>query len=231
MLRADLVCGVDRDRRGEVSRAGDARFLTLASPAEAEHRERASRFLAIAFPVDTEESAREWLAVRSTAYFDARHHCAAWRLRNGTWRALDAGEPSGTAGMPILAAIDARGLLDVGVVVTRYFGGTKLGAGGLARAYTEAATAALALAPTRTAIPATRMEIDYPFPLTSAVMRALERCAARDIDHGFARSGSFGRVRFTIPRDQLPLLETFLREQTSGVLAAVEVGQTVIYEP
>ncbi len=73
-------------------------FLTLAGPAEAETRVRGSRFLAIAFPATDEAEARAVLEERSRARFDATHHCAAWRFRDGGWRALDAGEPSGSAG-------------------------------------------------------------------------------------------------------------------------------------
>jgi putative IMPACT (imprinted ancient) family translation regulator len=156
-------------------------------------------------------------------------HCAAWRLAQSIWRALDAGEPSGTAGAPILAALDARGLLDVGVVVTRYFGGTKLGVGGLARAYGEASAAALDAAPTRLAVPAVRVEIRYPFPLTSGVMRSIERYASRDLEHGFSTSGAQAWVRLTVPKEDEARLADHLREQTAGALDVEPLADTTIY--
>ena len=97
-------------------------FVTVAGPAEAQTRVKASVFLAYAAPVATEEEARAVLAAREKAMWDANHHCSAWRLRGGVSRANDAGEPGGSAGAPILAAIDGAGLVDVVVIVARWFG-------------------------------------------------------------------------------------------------------------
>ena len=123
-------------------------FRTPAAEARAEIRVQRSRFLAIAFPMSAEEEFDARLeAIRST-FFDATHHCWAWRLFAGERaRSSDAGEPSGSAGRPILQAIRAAALHDAGVVVVRWFGGVKLGTGGLGRAYRDAAAAALADAP------------------------------------------------------------------------------------
>ncbi len=119
-------------------------YRTLAGEARAEIREQRSRFLAIAFPISTEEAfAGRLEAIRAT-HFDASHHCWAWRLFEGDRaRSSDAGEPSGSAGRPILQAIQSASLHDTGVVVVRWFGGVKLGTGGLGRAYRDAAAAAL----------------------------------------------------------------------------------------
>ncbi len=130
----------------------DDGYETLAGDSEVEHRERGSRFLALASPVTGEQQA---LAVRNAVrrrHHDATHHCWAFRLappEAPVERGDDDGEPSGTAGAPILSAIRHRRLFDVVVVVTRWFGGTKLGTGGLARAYGETARAALETAPRR----------------------------------------------------------------------------------
>ncbi|HYJ80479.1 MAG TPA: YigZ family protein, partial [Longimicrobiaceae bacterium] len=146
---------------------------------------KGSVFLALAAPIASEEEARAVLAAREKALWDATHHCSAWRLRDGTARANDAGEPSGSAGAPILAAIEGAGLSDVIVVVTRWYGGTKLGVGGLVRAYGESAAEALAAAPRRTGTFAVRLVVRYGYEHTSAVMRALERAAVRDVEHGY----------------------------------------------
>ncbi len=124
-----------------------------ARPGHAEIRERASRFLAFSFPAaDAGEATRE-IARLKKEYHDATHVAFAWKIGSGNSaaaRSSDAGEPSGTAGKPIAAAIEAAGIADVAVAVVRYFGGTKLGTGGLARAYREAAARALAAAGAKT---------------------------------------------------------------------------------
>ena len=161
--------------------------------------------------------------------FDASHHCSAWRLHGGVWRVNDAGEPSGSAGAPILAAIDGAGLMDCAVVVTRWFGGTKLGVGGLVRAYGEAASEALAAAPRRLAIPAVRLLARYPYEHTAAVMRALDRAGARVIEHGFAEDGAGGQVEFTVPAPEVPLLHDLLRENSAGAVTAEPRGERLLY--
>jgi len=123
-----------------------AAYRTLASPVAIEIPPiKKSRFRAEAAPVATEAEAMAHVETIRARHPDARHHCFAWRMQEGDsgWRAHDAGEPGGTAGMPILARIDGQKLRGLVVVVTRWFGGTKLGRGGLIRAYGAAAAAAL----------------------------------------------------------------------------------------
>lgn len=119
-------------------------YRTLAAPAEFRHKIERSDFLGIAFPVTSEEAFFEELTRAQKRWFDATHHCWAFRLfAESRSRSSDAGEPSGTAGKPILAAIDGADVHDAGVIVVRWYGGIKLGTGGLSRAYRE--TAALTL--------------------------------------------------------------------------------------
>ena len=101
-------------------------YLTIAAPAEAASRERSSKFLAYAYPVQQEEQIREILDGLRKKYYDATHHCYAWRLGPGgaAFRANDDGEPSGTAGKPILGQLLSNNLTDCLIVVVRYFGGT-----------------------------------------------------------------------------------------------------------
>ena len=123
-----------------------------AHEGRAEVRERASRFLAFAYPASAPEQAAERVAQLKKQYHDATHVAFAWKIGSGDsteQRASDAGEPSGTAGKPIAAAIESAGVTDVVTAVVRYFGGTKLGTGGLSRAYRRAAEAALAAAESR----------------------------------------------------------------------------------
>ncbi|MFM8569224.1 MAG: IMPACT family protein [Candidatus Kapaibacterium sp.] len=123
------------------------RYFTIAQRTRAERKVLGSRFIATAFPVNDKDDAKRCLADVSNEFFDATHHCYAYRLGIHGWnfRTADDGEPSGTAGKPILFALQKASVSDVLLVVSRYFGGTKLGRGGLARAYAGAAEDVLAL--------------------------------------------------------------------------------------
>jgi len=119
-------------------------YITISKPASFEYEDRKSVFIADAAPVSTEEEAISFIESIKKKYPDARHHVYAYVLRrNFTSRFTDDGEPQGTAGMPTLDVIRKNGCVDVAIVVTRYFGGTLLGTGGLVRAYTQAANGAL----------------------------------------------------------------------------------------
>jgi uncharacterized YigZ family protein len=120
-------------------------FRTIQGPAEGQYKEKGSRFLAFAYPVTQESEIKESIEMLKRKYFDARHYCFAWVLgpEKSHFRAFDDGEPGHSAGDPILGQIRSRDLTDVLVVVVRYFGGTKLGVGGLISAYKTAAQEAL----------------------------------------------------------------------------------------
>jgi uncharacterized YigZ family protein len=204
-------------------------FTTLAAPAEAQIREKASVFLAYAAPAATEAEARTVLAEREKLHWDATHNCSAWSLRSGVRRANDAGEPSGSAGAPILAAIEGAGITDCVVIVTRWYGGTKLGVGGLVRAYGDAAARALAQAPRRTGVEAARLRVRYPYAHTAAVMRAMERAGAEEVEHGYAESGDAGIVEMSVPAGAVDALADELREGTAGAVAPERTGDRVLY--
>lgn len=206
-------------------------FLTLSGPGSAELRVRGSSFLGYAAPAETEAAAREVLAGRQRQYFDATHNCSAWRLRGGVQRANDAGEPSGSAGAPILAAIEGAELFDCIVVVTRYFGGTKLGVGGLVRAYGEAAAAALAAAPKLEGVQAVRLRVRYPYGHTAAVMRVLSTTETYDVDHGFAAGGAGGEVGFSLPGALEAEVALRLSEFTAGDVVPERVDERVVFRP
>ena len=115
-------------------------YLSIAAPAQGIYKELGSKFLAFAYPVETEEEVKRILSEIRKEYFDARHHCYAWRLglSGEPYRMNDDGEPSSTAGRPIHGQLLSHELSDILVVVVRYFGGTKLGVPGLIRAYKTA---------------------------------------------------------------------------------------------
>ena len=119
------------------------RYFAPAGSGEAEIVEKRSKFLARLVPAGNEDEAKDEIARVRAKHHDARHHCWCYIIRNGTERYSDDGEPQGTAGMPMLEVLRHNGVFDVCCVVTRYFGGTLLGPGGLARAYSGAAKKAL----------------------------------------------------------------------------------------
>ncbi|MBQ7856932.1 MAG: YigZ family protein [Alistipes sp.] len=139
-------------------------------------RERSSKFLAYAYPVTSEEQIREHLDALRKEYYDATHHCYAWRLGpyGEQFRANDDGEPSGTAGKPILGQLLSHSLTDCLIVVVRYFGGTKLGVSGLIQAYKEAAADVIAESEIIEKTVAVRLRIDFSYMAMNDVMRIIK---------------------------------------------------------
>ena len=203
-------------------------FLTLSGDGVAQTRVKGSTFFALAAPAAGEAEARARLEAREREMWDATHHCNAWKMRGGVHRANDAGEPSGSAGAPILAAIEGAGVTDCIVIVTRYYGGTRLGVGGLVRAYGEAAAGALAAAPRRVGTIAVRLALRYPYEHTSAVMRALERAGAAEVEHGYAPEGNAGTVEMSVPAEAEATLRDELTDATAGAVAPLVVGRGVL---
>lgn len=150
-------------------------YLVVAQGADTEIEVKRSRFLARVRRVDDEPAARAVIEECRREYWDARHHCSAFVIgpRGEIARSNDDGEPSGTAGAPILAAITGRRLSDVVVVVTRYFGGSLLGAGGLVRAYTDATVSGLDAAGSVRRARAVRVRVGVPLADVGRVENAL----------------------------------------------------------
>lgn len=182
---------------------------TLAAPASHAIEVRHSRFHARAIAVETASAAQAWLQEVSIA--DASHNCWAWRI-GGEYRSSDDGEPAGTAGRPILSAIDGQGLDRVAVAVARWFGGVKLGAGGLVRAYGGAAAECLRLAERRPRIERVALALHAPFADLGAVHGALEAHAAEKLDESFGPDGA--RFRLRLPAAQVDGLKIRLRDAT-----------------
>lgn len=148
-------------------------YTTISGPAQAVFTEKRSKFLAFAFPVTTVAEARAHIDTLAREYYDARHVCWAYMLgyKRENFRANDNGEPSGTAGRPILGQINSRGFTDVLVVVVRYFGGIKLGTPGLIAAYREASRLALEQATPEERHVTERITFTYPYMVINDVMK------------------------------------------------------------
>ena len=151
---------------------------TLAKPGSGKLTERRSRFLAFAYPVRSREEIEARLAELKRRFHDARHIAYAWRL-SGEERADDAGEPAGSAGRPILQLLQGEGLEGVLVAVVRYFGGVKLGVGGLARAYRAAAKSALEAAGSVELVPEARLRVHVPLSRVGEALAAASRLGAK----------------------------------------------------
>ena len=182
---------------------------TLASPASHAIEVKHSRFLAQAAPVESAAQALAFLA--DIARTPATHHCWAYRIGND-YRSSDDGEPAGTAGRPILAAIDGQGFDRVMVVVTRWYGGVNLGAGGLVRAYGGTAAECLRTAPRRALIDYRELVVQTGFEDTGAVHAALAAHGAERLDEAFDADGL--RMRVRLPADRVDALAAQLRDAT-----------------
>ena len=188
--------------------AGDT-FYTISGPADGEYKEKKSKFLAFARPVADAAGAKAIIAAFQKEYFDARHVCWAYMLgpdRN-TFLSSDNGEPSGTAGKPILGQINSLGLTAVVVVVVRYFGGIKLGTSGLIAAYRAAAREALEAATVIECHVAETITITFPYIAMNEVMRAIKNSTAEIKAQTFDNSCS---ITLHIRADDAPALRSRL---------------------
>ena len=182
---------------------------TLAARAAFTLEAKHSRFLAQAAPVDSPEAALAFLA--EVADPGATHNCWAYRI-GAAYRSSDDGEPAGTAGRPILAAIDGQGIDRVVVVVTRWYGGIKLGAGGLVRAYGGAAAECLRTAPRRMLVTLRELELRAGFEDIGAVHAVLVACGAGKLEERFDSEGVVMRV--SVAEDSVDDLRERLRDLT-----------------
>ena len=151
-------------------------YRSIVSRSEGLFKDNGSRFIALAFPVESETEIKEIVSSLKKEYHDARHHCSAYRLgyKGDIVRANDDGEPSGTAGRPILGQINSRNLTNILVIVVRYFGGILLGTGGLIVAYKQAAADALDHAEIEERQVECAHKIHFDYPQMNDVMRVLK---------------------------------------------------------
>ena len=192
-------------------------YRSISAPSEGLFKDNGSRFIARAYPVETEEEIRDIVSSLKKEYHDARHHCYAWRLgyRGDRFRASDDGEPSGSSGKPILGQIDSRGLSDVLVVVIRYFGGIKLGIPGLIRAYRTSTADALDSAEIIEKVASRRFRLHFGYMNMNAVMKIMK-------DLGLSPGGQdFGMECSMETSVRLTLIPEFLRRvaETEGCTA------------
>lgn len=193
-------------------------YLSISAPSKGVYKDNGSKFLAFAHPVETEAEVKDLISKIKKEYFDATHHCFAYRLGlNGdVFRSSDDGEPSSTAGKPILGQLLSNKLSDILVVVVRYFGGVKLGVPGLIKAYKSATAEAIASAKIVEKIASEGFEISFPYEQMNSVMKTLKdfdiapkgqkfdnqcsmevRVRLRDRDRFLEEAGKWAEVRKT----------------------------------
>lgn len=202
-----------------------ADYLTIASQSEAAFREKMSRFISFAIPVTSAVEAKEYIGLYTNEYHDARHVCWAYMIGSDRKEFLssDNGEPSGTAGKPILGQINSFGLTNIVIIVVRYFGGIKLGTSGLIAAYREAARLAIEAAEIIEGKDMTTLRFTFPYLAMNDVMKLLKaqnppggREIVRIVEQSFDNTCS---ITVSLPLDLLPEL--------SGRLSAIS-GTSVL---
>ena len=193
-----------------------------------EYVDKRSRFLGLVQPVGSEDEARAVIAACKKQYHDARHNCWCYLLRDGTERYSDDGEPQGTAGIPMLEVFRRAGVTNAVCVVTRYFGGVLLGAGGLTRAYARSAKDALDAAGKARMRLWSAVTVDCPYPM-------LERLKLLAAAHGGTVEGTdFGAavsIRILLPQENAAGFDAALTELSAGTMTARREGERFLPGP
>ena len=189
--------------------------------------EKKSRFIAEIRPADTEEEALAFIEEVRKTYWDARHHCYAYRIGcpSRTVRASDDGEPSQTAGKPMLDVLAGQDLHNVCAVVTRYFGGTLLGTGGLVRAYSQAVKAALENCVILEKRPGVRLEVDTDYNGVGKIQYITAQAGITELESSYTDRAAF---TYMVPMEELEALKTKLTEATAGK-AVLRQGDPIYY--
>lgn len=184
--------------------------------------EKKSRFIGRVWPVETEEEALAHIAAMKKQHYDATHNCWAYILRDGAVRFSDDGEPGGTAGMPMLQVLQKEGLYNICCVVTRYFGGILLGAGGLVRAYTKGAKIAVDAAGKSMKRVWTAVYLPCPYPYYERVKLEVEAFG------GIIRDTQFGaevEMELLFPEGRTQEFIEKLTDMTAGTVETMELGK------
>lgn len=198
-------------------------YYHIAKAGEGQYREKMSRFLAFAIPVSSAEEAREWIKEYQNSYHDARHVCWAYMIGADMteFQLNDNGEPSGTAGKPILGQIRSHGVTDVLVVVVRYFGGIKLGTSGLISAYREAAMLALDDAGKVEMHRMIKAGVEVPYVTADGIMKIIKEEGIRVLDRQF---DNLCRLKIEVRADTAESIFGRMRKIEGAILEIEDEG-------
>ena len=197
-------------------------YLVPTAYGEDDFYEKKSHFIGRVWPVETEEEALEKIQQMRKQHYDATHNCWAYIIRDGAVRFSDDGEPGGTAGMPMLQVLQREGLYNIVCVVTRYFGGILLGAGGLVRAYTKGAKIAVDAAGKSMKRVWTVLYVPCPYTFYERVKLLVAEC------EGIIRQTDFGaevELELLFPEALAGTFLEKLTDMTSGTVEGMETGQ------
>ena len=197
-------------------------YLVPTAFGEDEFYEKKSHFIGRALPVETEEEALEKIQAMKKQHYDATHNCWAYIIKDGAVRFSDDGEPGGTAGMPMLQVLQREGLYNIVCVVTRYFGGILLGAGGLVRAYTKGAKIAVDAAGKSMKRVWTVVYLPCPYTFYERVKLLIAEFG------GIIRETEFGaevELELLFPEANVPAFFEKLTDMTSGTVEGMETGK------
>jgi len=197
-------------------------YFTIATPIQHKITRKKSRFIALLSPVESADDVQRQLEDARKAYHDATHYCHAFRFLDDdviVEGSSDAGEPSGSAGLPMLHQLSGKNLANTLAIVVRYYGGTNLGVGGLIRAYSGAVSEALEQAHIVTRAIMARITIRFPVEVNSSVMSTIHRYSAHIESMAYQRSA---RIEITLPPSQVETFRSALTEAT-GARAETEV--------
>lgn len=198
-------------------------FLVPTGRSEAEYVEKRSRFIGEVYPVESEAEARAYIESVKKKHYDARHHCWCYRLKGGAERYSDDGEPQGTAGQPMLNVFQREQVENVLCVVTRYFGGILLGAGGLVRAYTQAAKDTLDAAGISAVRRWVELAVPCPYSFYEQVKRLVEQ---HDGTLGETEYAADVTVHALLPEGKAEDFTCAMTELMAGDCALKTVGET-----
>lgn len=198
-------------------------FFIPAGPGESEFVEKRSSFLGHVRCVETEEEAKEFIAQVKKEHYDARHNCWCYGIKDGPVRYSDNGEPQGTAGVPMLEVFQKQGITNFVCVVTRYFGGVLLGAGGLLRAYTKSARDALEAAGIAVVRRWVAVEIPCPYAWMERLKLETEAVSGVILDTEY---GAHVTIRALIPEEQAEGFAARVVDVTAGSLSVHAVGES-----
>ena len=198
-------------------------YYTVKNVSNTEFTEKRSRFIGAAFPIKTRDEAEKIIAETKSKYWDAKHNVYAYILRDGNIKRFsDDGEPQGTAGMPVLDVIDKKGLVDVLVIVTRYFGGILLGTGGLVHAYSHSASLAVDESKIICMTPVTECEILCDYSFYGTVQAFLNNQECKEIESEFEDNV---KIHFSVKTELIDGFEKDFTELCNGKIKLIRKNQ------
>ena len=202
-------------------------YRTIEGQAEARYEIQRSKFITHIAHVETEDAARNFVQQVKKQYFDARHNCSAWVLgeKGNQQKSNDDGEPGGTAGNPILEAIKKNELTNVVIVVTRYFGGIKLGAGGLVRAYGHSAVLGIEAADIVHMVPLQRVKLTVDYGQLASAEHWVRQ---KNLRTGASEYTDRAALQMLCPPEQVEALLTELRDLTAGKCEIELQGESLV---